>query len=111
VQFSVLSGRIFFKNFSYYSKNQYIQIVEGYVSFRYWLRRVRKEPLHPDDVYDESIPCRILLYAEGFEWCLFNRDYAYDEVEKQLYATNEQPPPQQQEPDTTPSVQVQTQGR
>ncbi|KAG0080035.1 hypothetical protein BGZ90_000949 [Linnemannia elongata] len=50
LQIAPLGGRILFKNFRYYSRNQSITVLHGYISFRYWLWNVRTEddPI-PDD--------------------------------------------------------------
>jgi hypothetical protein len=42
IQFGVLAGRILFKNIKYVTENQSISILQGNITFRYWLKRVRK---------------------------------------------------------------------
>ena len=41
LQFSPLAGRIFFKGFRYHGRNETILVHDGYITWRYWLRRVR----------------------------------------------------------------------
>lgn len=41
LQFSFLGGRIFFKGLRYHGHNETILVYDGYVTWRYWLRRVR----------------------------------------------------------------------
>ncbi|KAG0066506.1 hypothetical protein BGZ89_007213 [Linnemannia elongata] len=88
LQIAPLGGRILFKNFRYYSRNQSITVLHGYISFRYWLWNVRTEddPI-PDDaagaknsgmgMADED-NCRITCNLVGLEWFMYNRTPAYD---------------------------------
>jgi ABC-type multidrug transport system fused ATPase/permease subunit len=39
---SFLSGKLFFKNLRYFSSNMGVSVVQGYITFRYWLLNVRK---------------------------------------------------------------------
>ena len=41
LQFSLLGGRIFFKGLHYHGHNETIFIHDGFITWRYWLRRVR----------------------------------------------------------------------
>ncbi|RKF57814.1 putative fermentation associated protein [Erysiphe neolycopersici] len=41
-QFSILAGRIFFKELRYHGNNETILIQSGYITWRYWLRNVRQ---------------------------------------------------------------------
>ena len=43
IQFSVLGGRILFKNLRYHSSNQTIIILKGQLSWRYWIRAPAQE--------------------------------------------------------------------
>ncbi|OJD19837.1 hypothetical protein AJ78_00196 [Emergomyces pasteurianus Ep9510] len=45
LQISLLGGRIFFKGFRYHGENETILIQSGYLTWRYWLRSVRKVDL------------------------------------------------------------------
>lgn len=38
IHFSLLAGRILFKDFAYHSSNQTIRIVKGQIQWRYWIR-------------------------------------------------------------------------
>ena len=38
IHFSLVAGRILFKNVKYHSSNQTIKIVKGQISWRYWIR-------------------------------------------------------------------------
>lgn len=40
-QFSILAGRVFFKELRYHGNNETILIQSGYITWRYWLRNVR----------------------------------------------------------------------
>lgn len=41
LQFSLLGGRVFFKGLRYHGHNETILVHDGYITWRYWLRRVR----------------------------------------------------------------------
>jgi hypothetical protein len=40
---AILSGKLMFRNFRYYSKNQSIYILRGHITFRYWSGKVRDQ--------------------------------------------------------------------
>ncbi|KAL8938320.1 MAG: hypothetical protein Q9216_003958 [Gyalolechia sp. 2 TL-2023] len=104
LQFSLLGGRCFFKGFRYHGHNETILINDGYITWRYWLRRVKiTEVLGTASAASQqegdeegqnhsaqaiknrpvtSLPCRIKLKARGVEWYIYNRTPAYDAVEK-----------------------------
>ncbi|KAL9013327.1 MAG: hypothetical protein Q9173_001971 [Seirophora scorigena] len=105
LQLSLLGGRCFFKGFRYHGHNETILINDGYITWRYWLRRVReaeylskKSTIRPQEEGEEeaqhhsihaagsrpggSLPCRLKLKARGMEWFIYNRTAAYDIVEK-----------------------------
>ena len=42
LQFSLLAGRIFFKGVRYHGRNETILVHDGYITWRYWLRRVQE---------------------------------------------------------------------
>jgi hypothetical protein len=41
IQFGILAGRILFKNFQYVGENMSLSILQGHITFRYWLKTVR----------------------------------------------------------------------
>jgi hypothetical protein len=43
IRFSILAGRILFKDLRYHTSNQTIRIVKGQISWRYWIRKPTKE--------------------------------------------------------------------
>ena len=43
VQFSLLAGRLFVKEFRYHSTNQSIRVVKCHITWRYWFWRTRGE--------------------------------------------------------------------
>ncbi|KAF2639590.1 hypothetical protein P280DRAFT_519000 [Massarina eburnea CBS 473.64] len=49
LQISLLGGRIFFKDIRYHGHNETILIHGGYVTWNYWLRRVRDADVFSDD--------------------------------------------------------------
>ena len=42
LQISLLAGRIFFKGVRYHGHNETILVTDGYITWRYWLRRVKE---------------------------------------------------------------------
>lgn len=106
LQISLLGGRCFFKGFRYHGHNETVLINDGYITWRYWLRRVRNAELlgaatagSQQDGEEEgrdrstqpannrsgsSLPCRIKLKVRGVEWFIYNRTPAYEAIEKNL---------------------------
>lgn len=106
LQLSLLGGRCFFKGFRYHGHNETILINDGYITWRYWLRRVRTTEVldgasstHQQEGGEEgqnrstqsfrdrpatTLPCRIKLQIRGAEWYICNRTPAYDAIEKNI---------------------------
>ncbi|KAF9403909.1 hypothetical protein BGX21_007478 [Mortierella sp. AD011] len=114
LQIAPLGGRILFKNFRYYSRNQSITVLHGFISFRYWLWNVRTEddPI-PEDSADtrntgtaDEDNCRINCHLVGLEWFMYNRTPAYDALAATL-GLNPDATPLKTTPDiANPSVSV-----
>ncbi|KAH9871047.1 hypothetical protein J1614_006621 [Plenodomus biglobosus] len=49
LQISLLGGRIFFKDIRYHGHNETILIHGGYITWNYWLRRVKDAAVYTDD--------------------------------------------------------------
>ena len=111
LQVSLLGGRVFFKGFRYHGRNETILITDGYVTWKYWLRRVReptalgclpnsreeKSALETGASRNDGIeaglerrakeaPCRIAIKLRGLEWFVYNRSPAYDAIENAIIA-------------------------
>lgn len=111
IHFSILGGRILFKDFRYHSSNQTIRVVKGQISWRYWIRRpAEEEDLSHARVVGEDtnrkshcfthifvlhmiyilvkerspLSCRIHVALQGMEWFIYNRTAAYDHIVSQL---------------------------
>lgn len=112
LQLSLLGGRCFFKGFRYHGHNETVLINDGYITWRYWLRRVRdtenlgvasassqrqggeeegyNRGTHPfKNRPDGSLPCRVKLKARGVEWFIYNRTPVYEAIEKGLFADDQ----------------------
>lgn len=106
LQVSLLAGRVFIKGFRYHGHNETILIQDGYITWRYWLRRVRpvqcsQSCLPPRCVPEggntgvedaeavnnkslQNLPCRIAVKARGLQWFIYNRSPAYDAILKSM---------------------------
>ncbi|KAL8409694.1 hypothetical protein RB594_007952 [Gaeumannomyces avenae] len=108
LQVSLLAGRIFFTGLRYHGNNETIVIQHGYITWSYWLRRVRSVSIekgpaahekekgkgHADEAGQGSIPnpngspgtsrvpCRVNVSLVGLEWFVYNRSPAYDFILK-----------------------------
>jgi hypothetical protein len=108
LQISLLGGRIFFKDIRYHGHNETILIHGGYITWKYWLRRVKDADLHatkggdtPHTTEDnpkrarkksldkaekggvqppKQLPCRISIKISGVEAFMYNRSPAYDGI-------------------------------
>lgn len=112
VHFSLVAGRILLKDVTYHSSNQTIKVVKGQLQWRYWIRRPTSEEeigtilggedrmslnhllLRCFDSADKEKPvtpsthCRIHVSFQGFEWFLYNRTAAYDDIISKMEANN-----------------------
>ena len=99
LQISLLGGRIFFTGLRYHGANETILVQNGYITWKYWLRRVRgvkippkgarghhetdtdsaADPI-PEQLPTPKLPCRISVCLSGLEWFIYNRSPAYDSV-------------------------------
>lgn len=75
-----LSGKIFFRNLKWTTKNDTINIFRGYLVVRHWLSTCRTN--EEDGAGPENTPCRFGLYFEGFEWFIYNRTAVYSLIEQ-----------------------------
>ncbi|KAJ2977452.1 hypothetical protein NQ176_g4359 [Zarea fungicola] len=84
LQISLLAGRVFFSGLRYHGVNETFLIQHGYVTWQYWLRRVREADVlddkSPDKDNNSKLPCRINVNLVGLEWFVYNRTPAYEGV-------------------------------
>lgn len=59
IHFSLLAGRILFKDVRYHSSNQTIKIVKGQIQWRYWIRRPTSEEELNSLRGEDGTPCRL----------------------------------------------------
>ena len=101
---------MFFKGLRYHGQNESVLLNDGYITWRYWLRRV-KESEHarsgrPREVPKlgkgygpkgttgeghrggtkalDDLPCRVVLESRGLQWFIYNRSPAYDAILKSM---------------------------
>ncbi|KAI0267154.1 hypothetical protein BC834DRAFT_969170 [Gloeopeniophorella convolvens] len=95
--FSLLAGRVLLKDFHYYSSNQTIKAVTVQLRWRYWIRSptvVEDMQAHGGGGGEEpkaaaehkASHCRFHATFEGFEWFIYNRTAAYDNILAQMEA-------------------------
>ena len=86
LQVSLLGGRIFFTGLRYHGSNETFLVQHGYITWRYWLRRVREVDILANGSIEhgegknKELPCRIHVHLDGLEWFVYNRSPAYDSV-------------------------------
>ncbi|KAF9465079.1 hypothetical protein BDZ94DRAFT_1351083 [Collybia nuda] len=89
IHFSLIGGRILLKDTHYHSSNQTIKVVKGQVQWRYWIRRpTSEEEIGTPRSPPRSSNCRIQISLQGFEWFLYNRTAAYDNIISQMEKNN-----------------------
>ncbi|KAI0074167.1 hypothetical protein K474DRAFT_1774197 [Panus rudis PR-1116 ss-1] len=107
IHFSIIAGRVLFKNLRYYSANQSIFVVKGQLSWRYWLRSPAEEDdLSHAGVIGEGIrlkqkaplSCRVHLSLQGLEWLIYNRTAAFDNIISSMEASAESAPEEEGRP-------------
>ncbi|KAH9083360.1 hypothetical protein EDB83DRAFT_2538792 [Lactarius deliciosus] len=105
---SLLSGRILLKDFRYHSSNQSIKVVKVQLRWQYWVRALAasehiqahaggEEP-NPGNTSSRSPRCRFHATFEGFEWFLYNRTAAFDNIVAQMDAKTPVPERRAQSP-------------
>ncbi|EJS42729.1 csf1p [Saccharomyces arboricola H-6] len=84
IRVSLLGGRIHFKHLSVIHKDYTISILEGSLTWKYWLLNCRKAELIENEKdssrKNAELPCKLCLECEGFEIFIYNRTVAYDNV-------------------------------
>ncbi|KAL8692749.1 MAG: hypothetical protein Q9218_002286 [Villophora microphyllina] len=110
LQVSLLAGRCFFKGFRYHGHNETVLINDGYITWRYWLRRVklaecldlpssgkREGQEEEGQSYGarpvksrsgSGLQCRIKVKIRGVQWFVYNRTPAYEAIERNLFAND-----------------------
>ncbi|CCF56569.1 hypothetical protein KAFR_0B02720 [Kazachstania africana CBS 2517] len=88
LRISLLGGRIFFKNVTIIHKDYTISLLQGTLTWRYWLLKTRKPSYHLESKdsngvtmkKNEQLPCRFVLHCEGAEIFVYNRTWSYDNI-------------------------------
>lgn len=93
LQVSLLGGRVFFTGLRYYGKNETFHVQHGYITWRYWLWRVRDVEIkaaaklranqgeqNTKTPANSDLPCRITVNLAGLEWFVYNRSAVYDSI-------------------------------
>ncbi|KAM0342370.1 hypothetical protein ACHAPQ_000098 [Fusarium lateritium] len=103
IQISLLGGRVFFTGLRYHGENETFMVQHGYITWRYWLRRVRDADIidarrskktstdatPTSNAKNAELPCRIQVDLIGLEWFVYNRSPAYDGILAGLTETHE----------------------
>ncbi|TLD38425.1 fermentation associated protein [Venturia nashicola] len=108
LQLSLLGGRIFFKDLRYHAHNETIVIHSGYITWNYWVRKVRDAQIFTENGKagtrknsenssgtrstslgraesgggppTKTLPCRVTIHLEGVQAFLYNRSPVYDAI-------------------------------
>lgn len=90
LRFSLLGGRIFFKNLTIIERDHTVSLLQGDITWRYWLFRTRRsefvdESKHTDETESSEsknwkLPCRFSVSCEGAEVFIYNRTIAYNNI-------------------------------
>jgi hypothetical protein len=117
-----LSGRILLKDFRYHSSNQSVKVVKVQLRWQYWIRFLTtsehiqagsggEEPKRAQSFFgfglaiillcvagskSRSPRCRFHATFEGFEWFIYNRTAAFDNIVSQMDAKTPVPEPHSQ---------------
>lgn len=122
LQLSLLGGRIFFKDLRYHAHNETIVVHSGYITWNYWVRKVRDAQVFTEDAKTakrknsgissgtrstslgraesgggpptKTLPCRVTIHLEGVQAFLYNRSPVYDAIIEHISkATEPEGPP------------------
>lgn len=129
LQFSLLGGRLFFRNLRYQGSNETVLIHDGHLTWRYWLRRVQhvecgegKSATRGDSPgingqavgsqseefgahhVPRNLPCRISIEIRGIEWYVYNRSAAYETILKKIANEDVSQNPNSNDKGRTPST-------
>jgi hypothetical protein len=72
--FSILGGKLLFRNVKYTTKNTCIRVVEGFLILRWWKGTVK------ESTADKNEESRAQINLHGFEYLIFNNTARYDNI-------------------------------
>eukprot|EP00794_Sanderia_malayensis_P007184 gene7184-7990_t len=85
--FSLLSGKIMFRDLKYITKDYSIRVVDGFAIFSWWLKYIPDDSeeyhgiLRHSEENDSSLN-RLTIQLNGFECHLYNRSSVYDRLQE-----------------------------
>lgn len=89
LKISLLGGRIFFKNLTVITRDKTISVLQGYITWRYWLLKYRQIELECNESEEKNIsknlPCRFSLLCDGLEIFIYNRVDTYDNILQSIF--------------------------
>ena len=90
IRFSLLGGRVFFKNLTIIEKDHTVSFLQGCITWRYWLLRTRSSQFSDEGKQGEGeeekesqnwkLPCRFLIECDGLEMFIYNRTISYNNI-------------------------------
>ncbi|SCU90342.1 LADA_0F03400g1_1 [Lachancea dasiensis] len=92
LKISFLGGRLFFKNLTVVTENQTISVLQGHLTWRYWLfnsRQTSYERAQCGATGSDNRPCRFKFECQGLEHFIYNKTHAFHHVKSSL-STDEQ---------------------
>jgi hypothetical protein len=81
-----MSGRIYFKKLSIYSKEYSINVHKGYIQFRYWMSVTLEDDIDTDAEVISDKKTNWRLRVDGLEIFIYNRSEAYRNLDEILKA-------------------------
>ncbi|AET39373.1 Csf1p Ecym_4310 [Eremothecium cymbalariae DBVPG len=82
--FSIIGGKVYFKNISITDRDQTISILKGTFTWRYWLLNPRPTQLKNSNINDENSKCRFKLECDGVELFIYNKIAVYEDILNEL---------------------------
>ena len=81
LSWSVLPGKVMFRNLAYITSDYTVRVQDGYLIFRWWRTYVPKD----EDQDLSHSDTRVSLQLYGFEFHVYNRSKVYRDLEKKLF--------------------------
>ncbi|AMD22914.1 HHR145Cp [Eremothecium sinecaudum] len=89
ISISPIGGKIHFKNVSIINKDLTISVLNGTLTWRYWLPACRLPSYYGEKASDDRLPCRLHLECDGLELFLYNLCEPYERILEEMHRAEE----------------------